>query len=1271
MTEYMEFAAKCRGARQDVSLEGVPEGIANCAWDPTIWSYYYNSRLQTPGVNSHTDATLCALRTLAARSVYDFIERKEVAQVVRSATSSAVETLRIASPDSSFQRVDAVVPIPPTAPRPRYTKTTVHVVNMDSLELARQATKLHTGSNVACLNMANQYRAGGSWRTGRLAQEEQLFYRTTLSHSLERAGYPLGDYSAVFTRGVSVVREGIEKGLQYYTEKDVWQTNFVTAAAFDMRQQVDQTLPQKVFEKERIVKTRVKIEALVSLCVSEGMDILVLSALGCGVFRNPPDFVAAIFRAVIEQYAGYFSHIYFAIKGEPRTPNLYYFAETLLGVTTGVQPTQNISKETVPPRDYPCRGTLCQSVAFSTVDGSSQKPVCPKGSACRVRNPVHYRNYIHPPLCTDPECKGSSNNHHNDLFTHRKVCKLECEYAFMGSPDAQHHCTMFYHKQNCPKGGMCQELANPEHYSAYTHPARCKDGPGCTKKSDPEHAMCWTHMFAPLCKDGIFCLRFGDHKHMEAFSHPFKPPCPEMFLLADKSGQCGCKGDGKHSHFCEEGPFCTKLSDASHIKDYIHVGKECKMGAICNDKSEAHLLAYWHKNNGGSLSGPLSEITSPSDLYALKYHALNYIIPIAQDIPDYDENTLRLICACGQMSHDQLPAYTFYRNWALSTRPTVLMRTPNEVYVYAALGNMYSLQTLLTDISRGCAFLNFMLANKVNHNDCRCIVHAIKKHIPRALSVLNARKAELGAYHSSYFEQLLNNVAAMETFPSDTECMAHLETLKSAGTDVLLTKLGEAIGVLIEKKLEAPELAAQAAAGTLDKIEGCLGQVPCAAGDTAAVAVLERQAMYHQAAFTLQAPIAALPAEARLKVCEYATHPAHERWAELMAMTLVKEYPNPKEFMAELNNNSGRYPAVYFPGMISLTSAVSIVALPSALPLSFSSSKTAQLCKTAKDHKELTSIVITDAKESDPFCAGATFSLSASTNASAPVKCPVFIPSGGSKVFLCFGVSYSVFTVLLNDAKNDARVNISINGNNACISYNEAMRNGNPKFNERARNNKSYIFYMVEITPRAITLKHYVPSAVLNQETLTLESLGSDLFGTLHYISVIMHTSSSGPNAGSIYGMRCCGEDMSLKMHHFKKVERNEDGELEPSARLRYCTKPFNCPVAGNNSHPDHVRHVMNFRHVCPFGVDCKEFGDPDHCRMYAHLEKPVCTKLDDSLYNPEHRLMYHHKMYHDFLLPCKNGSKCPSRNDPSHIVAYYHSDYINSIKNVKKFIKK
>merc|ERR1712166_401465 len=59
---------------------------------------------------------------------------------------------------------------------------------------------------------------------------------------------------------------------------------------------------------------RKKIIALLGAAHANGATKLVLSALGCGAFKNPPEHVAALFKeALLGRFSGCFEHVVFAI----------------------------------------------------------------------------------------------------------------------------------------------------------------------------------------------------------------------------------------------------------------------------------------------------------------------------------------------------------------------------------------------------------------------------------------------------------------------------------------------------------------------------------------------------------------------------------------------------------------------------------------------------------------------------------------------------------------------------------------------------------------------------------------------------------------------------------------------------------------------------------------------------------------------------------------------------------------------------------------------
>ena len=56
-----------------------------------------------------------------------------------------------------------------------------------------------------------------------------------------------------------------------------------------------------------------KIESIFKIGIKHNHDSLVLGALGCGAFNNPPEEVAKIFKIMIDKYGKFYKKIGFAI----------------------------------------------------------------------------------------------------------------------------------------------------------------------------------------------------------------------------------------------------------------------------------------------------------------------------------------------------------------------------------------------------------------------------------------------------------------------------------------------------------------------------------------------------------------------------------------------------------------------------------------------------------------------------------------------------------------------------------------------------------------------------------------------------------------------------------------------------------------------------------------------------------------------------------------------------------------------------------------------
>lgn len=200
--------------------------------------------------------------------------------------------------------------------------TIVDVRNIDCLYAGVQLKK--QGYNPAVLNMASRRNPGGGVIIGVGAQEETLFRRTNLFRSLyqfapyaEQYGikcsqqqYPLDrNFGGVYTPDAIYFRESEQKG---YTllDKPV-SLSFITVAGMN---RPDLTTGGMI-ANHHVEPIKNKIRTIFRMGLIHGHDSLVLGALGCGAYRNPPRHVACLFHEVMEEreFRDQYRRIVFAI----------------------------------------------------------------------------------------------------------------------------------------------------------------------------------------------------------------------------------------------------------------------------------------------------------------------------------------------------------------------------------------------------------------------------------------------------------------------------------------------------------------------------------------------------------------------------------------------------------------------------------------------------------------------------------------------------------------------------------------------------------------------------------------------------------------------------------------------------------------------------------------------------------------------------------------------------------------------------------------------
>ena len=91
-------------------------------------------------------------------------------------------------------------------------------------------------------------------------------------------------------------------------------------------------------DEDRVL-TKDKMRLCLRMAATKGHTMLVLGALGCGAFKNPPEEVAECWKEVLDESefaGGWFKEIWFAVFDRKGDGNLPIFSKALDGRKTGI-----------------------------------------------------------------------------------------------------------------------------------------------------------------------------------------------------------------------------------------------------------------------------------------------------------------------------------------------------------------------------------------------------------------------------------------------------------------------------------------------------------------------------------------------------------------------------------------------------------------------------------------------------------------------------------------------------------------------------------------------------------------------------------------------------------------------------------------------------------------------------------------------------------------------------------------------------------------------
>lgn len=184
---------------------------------------------------------------------------------------------------------------------------------------------------IGVLNFASATNPGGGVEDGSSAQEESLCRCSTLYPCLEqhrlrndfyephrKARNPLNNDDIIYSPDIVIIKTD-EEYPERMEEDDWCLVDVITCAAPNLRKRPNRysngrDVPQPTVTPEELYDLHYsRAEHILNVAAGNGVEVLILGAFGCGAFENDPKIVAKAYYDVLQEYAGYFDVVEFAV----------------------------------------------------------------------------------------------------------------------------------------------------------------------------------------------------------------------------------------------------------------------------------------------------------------------------------------------------------------------------------------------------------------------------------------------------------------------------------------------------------------------------------------------------------------------------------------------------------------------------------------------------------------------------------------------------------------------------------------------------------------------------------------------------------------------------------------------------------------------------------------------------------------------------------------------------------------------------------------------
>lgn len=205
-----------------------------------------------------------------------------------------------------------------------------------------EAASAYKDKNICVHNFASASNPGGGVTRGANAQEECLCRCSSLYFCLNTpemwngfykphrtAKNPIHNDDIIYTPDVIVFKTDTAYP-QLMDEGDWYQTNVITCAAPNLRERPsnlfntgDGNIAIKISDEELQMIHEKRLRRILDLAVTNGNEVVILGAFGCGAFANNPEVVAMAAKNVVREYKHAFQVIEFAVYCSPRDEHNY------------------------------------------------------------------------------------------------------------------------------------------------------------------------------------------------------------------------------------------------------------------------------------------------------------------------------------------------------------------------------------------------------------------------------------------------------------------------------------------------------------------------------------------------------------------------------------------------------------------------------------------------------------------------------------------------------------------------------------------------------------------------------------------------------------------------------------------------------------------------------------------------------------------------------------------------------------------------------------